>query len=294
MSHVDDGETFRANSAFIKSAMRAPLLERDREFGLARRWREQGDQAALHQLVTAHTRLVVSFAARFRHYGMPIDDLIQEGNLGLVQAAKRFDAQRNVRFSTYAAWWIRASIQGFILHNWSIVPGGTSAAQKSLFFNLRRQRARIGAIAVEQLSTASCETIANALNVRLAKVMAMDARLSQPDQSLNATLTEDGSSEWQDLLVDSRLDPEEQVIDSHDMRLRLQWLAEAMAELSPRERAIIEHRHLASEDLVSFEKVGARIGISHERVRHIELRALDRLRDAVLRRANRRGDVLTA
>src|SRR5438132_11297772 len=170
MAHIDDTDTQRANVAFIKSSMRAPILERDHEFELARRWRERGDQTALHELVTAYTRLVVATAAKFRHYGLPMGDLIQEGNLGLMQAAARFEPSREVRFSTYAAWWIRSQMQDFILRNWSIVRTGTTAAQKSLFFNLRRLRSRIDEAASGRLSRLSQEKIAKTLQVRVADV----------------------------------------------------------------------------------------------------------------------------
>ncbi len=293
MAHIDDTETQRANVAFIRSSMRAPLLERDNEFELARRWREKGDQTALHALVTAYTRLVIATAARFRHYGLPMGDLIQEGNLGLMQAAARFEPAREVRFSTYAAWWIRSQMQDFILRNWSIVRTGTTAAQKSLFFNLRRLRSRIDEAANGPLSDAGREKIARTLQVRVADVAEMEQRLSGPDQSLNATLAEDGDDEWQDLLPDSRPTPEDVTISGHDTRVRLKWLADALGELTSREQTVIRQRRLEGDgDGVTLEELGKELGVSKERVRQIEQRALTKLRDALMRRAGTQSALL--
>ena len=293
MAHIDDTETQRANVAFIRSSMRAPLLERDNEFELARRWREKGDQTALHALVTAYTRLVIATAARFRRYGLPMGDLIQEGNLGLMQAAARFEPAREVRFSTYAAWWIRSQMQDFILRNWSIVRTGTTAAQKSLFFNLRRLRSRIDEAANGPLSDAGREKIARTLQVRVADVAEMEQRLSGPDQSLNATLAEDGDDEWQDLLPDSRPTPEDVTISGHDTRVRLKWLADALGELTSREQTVIRQRRLEGDgDGVTLEELGKELGVSKERVRQIEQRALTKLRDALMRRAGTQSALL--
>ena len=293
MAHIDDTETQRANVAFIRSSMRAPLLERDNEFELARRWREKGDQTALHALVTAYTRLVIATAARFRHYGLPMGDLIQEGNLGLMQAAARFEPAREVRFSTYAAWWIRSQMQDFILRNWSIVRTGTTAAQKSLFFNLRRLRSRIDEAANGPLSDAGREKIARTLQVRVADVAEMEQRLSGPDQSLNATLAEDGDDEWQDLLPDSRPTPEDVTISGHDTHVRLKWLADALGELTSREQTVIRQRRLEGDgDGVTLEELGKELGVSKERVRQIEQRALTKLRDALMRRAGTQSALL--
>src|SRR5271170_5799619 len=177
MAHIDDPDTQRANLSFIKASMKVPMLSRESEFDLARRWREQGDTAALHRLVGAYTRLVVSTATRFRNYGLPMGDLVQEGNVGLMQAAARFEPDREIRFSTYAAWWIRSAIQDYVLRNWSIVRTGTTAAQKSLFFNLRRLRARIEEQSGAPLDDAGRRRIAAALGVALAEVEQMELRL---------------------------------------------------------------------------------------------------------------------
>jgi RNA polymerase sigma-32 factor len=291
MAHIDDSETHRANAAFIGAAMRAPILERDRELALAQRWRERGDQAALHALVTAHARLVVSIATRFRHYGLAFGDLVQEGNLGLMQAAARFEPARDVRFSTYATWWIRAHMQEFILRNWSIVRTGTTAAHKSLFFNLRRLRARLDDGASEALSPAGETKIAAMLNVRVADVVEMSARLSHADQSLNAAIGADGEEERQDLLADTRPDPERVAAEAHDRRVRVKWLAAALTELGPRELAVIR-AHRLDEEGATLSQIGRRLGISKERVRQIEERALAKLRASLLQRAGDAADLL--
>jgi RNA polymerase sigma-32 factor len=285
MAYIDNPATQRANLGFIKASMRAPLLSRDRELSLARRWRDADDTAALHELVRAYTRLVVSLAARFRSYGLPMGDLVQEGNVGLMQAAARFEPERGVRFSTYAAWWVRAAMQDYVLRNWSIVRTGTTAAQKSLFFNLRRVRARIEGLSPAPLSDAGCRQIAAALNVDTAAVKQMDERLSAADQSLNAPIGE-GDDDWQEFLADARPTPEEAVIGRHDGLTRARWLGEAMAELTPRERRIITERRL-TEAGATLEDLGRTLGVSKERVRQLEQRALAKLRQSLVRRANR-------
>ncbi|MEK9968865.1 MAG: RNA polymerase factor sigma-32 [Ferrovibrio sp.] len=266
---------------FVRQAMRLPLLAPEEETALAQRWREQQDQAALHQLVASHMRLVVSAAIRFRHYGLPVADLIQEGNLGLMQAAARFDPVREVRFATYAAWWIRAAIQDYVLRNWSIVRTGTTAAHKSLFFNLRRLRARIeGAAGIsgrEIMTPEGRQTLARQLKVSESDVLHMEGRLAAGDRSLNVTLTEDGDSDWQDLLVDERPDPEALAMQQHDGRLKRRWVGEAMAGLPERERRILQARFF-SESGVTLECLGASMGISKERVRQLEAQALTRMR----------------
>ena len=263
--------------------MAVPLLTRDEEQDLARRWRRDGDEAALHRLVTPYLRLVISTAGRFRNYGLPTGDLVQEGNVGMMQAAARFDPDRNVRFSTYALWWIRSSIQEYVLRNWSIVRTGTTAAQKTLFFNLRRLRARIAG-AGGTIDARGRATIARTLGVPERDVEAMDMRLQGPDRSLNVPLVEDAGSEWQDLLADERPGPEELVTEAHDTRARARWIAAAVAELTPREQTIIRERRL-TETSRTLESLGQRLGISKERVRQIEQEALGKLRESILRLA---------
>ena len=283
MAFGDTLEAQRANRRYIRAAMAAPLLDAAQELDLARRWRETNDQAALHRLVGAYMRLVVSLAAKFRHYGLPMGDLVQEGNIGLMQAAARFDPARQVRFSTYATWWIRAQMQDHVLRNWSIVRTGTTAAQKSLFFNLRRLRAKIErspdmSQAGGGLSPAARERIARELRVPVADVAAMEQRMTAADRSLNATLGEDGESDWQDMLADDRANPEESLLTTHDGRVRARWLEAALQGLTPRERTIIAERRLRDDEGVTLEHLGHELGISKERVRQIEHQALRKLK----------------
>lgn len=266
-----------ADRAFVRQAMRLPLLAPEEEVQLARRWRETQDQTALHRLVAPHMRLVISTAIRFRHYGLPLADLIQEGNLGLMQAAARFEPAREVRFATYATWWIRAAIQDFVLRNWSIVRTGTTAAHKSLFFNLRRLRARIEGGGQERLSPEGRARLARQLNVSEADVLHMEGRLGAGDRSLNVTLSEDGDSDWQDMLVDDGPDPEAIIMQQRDGRAKRRWLGRALAELPERERRVLQARFFADQT-VTLERIGAHMGISKERVRQLEAQALSRLR----------------
>ncbi|BBK45212.1 RNA polymerase factor sigma-32 [Allostella vacuolata] len=280
MAHLDDADTQRANASFIRAAMRAPILSRDHEADLARRWRDDRNDRALHELVTAYTRLVVSMAGRFRHYGLPMGDLIQEGNVGLMQAAERFDCARDVRFSTYAAWWIRSAMQDFVLRNWSIVRTGTTAAQKSLFFNLRRLRAQIADSELDGMSGDTSRRIAETLKVSIADVQSMEMRLSAADQSLSSPVGEKGDESWQDFLSDPRPDPEHVVIGMRDAASRSRWLSDALEALSPRERRIIRERRLVDEG-ATLEDLGRSLGVSKERVRQLENRALLKLRSAM-------------
>ena len=290
MAYFDDPTTQKANLDYIKGAMRAPMLERDHEFALARRWHDEGDEHALHELVSSYTRLVVSVAARFRNYGLPMGDLIQEGNVGLMQAAARFEPSREVRFSTYATWWIRSAMQDYILRNWSIVRTGTTAAQKALFFNPRRLRAKIGSN-VETLTDENRQWIANQLDVALTDVREMEMRLSGADQSLNAPMREASEDQWQDFLPDSSPNPEDVVIGLRDATTRSKWLAEAIGDLSPREQTIIRQRRL-NEAAVTLEELGKELGVSKERVRQIEQRALTKLRVSMLRKAQDKSELL--
>ena len=291
MAHLD--RTYQSQSAerrFFRDSINAPLLTRDHEHELAVRWREQEDESALHEITFAYTRLVISMAKRFRNYDLPVADLIQEGSVGLLQAAARFEPERGVRFSTYASWWIRSAMQDFVLRNWSIVRTGTTAAQKSLFFNFRRLRAKIGA-ADGPLPRAGRENIAAELNVRLQDVEMMEGRLTASDQSLNAPIGENGENERQDFLIDSRPLPEEIVFRNVDGRSRRTWLHEALRTLSERERTIIDKRRL-SEDSVTLAELGRDFGISKERVRQIEQKALEKLRTLMACRVERPGDLM--
>ncbi|MEL6286180.1 MAG: RNA polymerase factor sigma-32 [Pseudomonadota bacterium] len=269
-----------ADRRFVKKAMKAPLLEQEHELDLARRWRETGDERALHELTTAYMRLVIAMAAKFRHYGLPMPDLVQEGNVGLMQAAARFEPSREVRFSTYASWWIRSSIQDYVLRNWSIVRTGTTAAQKSLFFNLRRLRAQIDDTDDGVMTRANKTWVAEHLGVPERDVESMASRLSAADRSLNAPMSVDGDAEWQDLLADEAAIPEARVMEEHDTARRKAWIADAMAALNDRETLIIRQRRLAEES-VTLETLGKELGISKERVRQIEHQALGKLRKAL-------------
>ncbi len=269
--------------AFMRTAMRAPLLDAEHERDLAERWRARGDEHALHELITAYMRLVVAMASRFRHYGLPMSDLVQEGNVGLMQAASRFEPERGVRFSTYAAWWVRSAMQDFVLRNWSIVRTGTTSVQKALFFNLRRLRAKIGDVGDTVMSAEACSRVARDLRVPEREVEAMAARLGAPDRSLNAPLTDEGEGEWQDLLADDSADPEAVTAVRHDDAARAHLVHDAMKDLNERERLIIRERKL-EEETVTLEALGERLGISKERVRQIEGNALAKLKRALIAR----------
>lgn len=290
MAHVDTIEAQQAGRRFIKRAMNAPLLEREQERELARRWRDDRDEEALHELVNAYIRLVVATASRFRHYSLPMGDLVQEGTVGLMQAAERFDPEREVRFSTYANWWIRAAIQDYILRNWSIVRTGTTAAQKALFFNIRRLRAQLKDRPDGPLTINGQTKIANALKVPVADVLTMESRLSGADRSLNAEVHGEGEAEWQDLLVDERPGPEEVVRGLRDSRTRAAWLHDALAQLNDREQIIIRRRRLR-ENGMTLESLGRELGISKERVRQIECQALRKLRVTLSERGGDPRDV---
>jgi RNA polymerase sigma-32 factor len=264
---------------YIAAAMRAPMLEREYEIDLGRRWRDEEDRSALDELVTSHVRLAVKIASGFRGYGLPVSDLIQEGNIGLLEAAKRFDPEKGVRFSTYASWWILAGVQEYIVRNASIIRLGSTPAQKSLFFNLRRLRAKIANVDSPIMTDANRQEIADILNVPVNAVERMEAHLSGPDRSLNITVGEDGD-ELQNFLTDDRPTPEEIVIDRVDSDIRTSWLQEAMESLSPREKDIIQHRFLDG-DKVTLADIGQSYGVTKERIRQIESRALGKLKSVL-------------
>ena len=272
-----------SSKKFVKAAMNAPYLSFEEEQALAIRWKAKDDQEAMHEMTQAHMRLVISMANKMRHYGLPMSDLMQEGHVGLLEAAARFEPAREIRFSTYATWWIRASMQDYILRNWSIVRGGTSSAQKSLFFNLRRLRARLGQ-GEEGLSGASLyQEIAGALGVSFKDVAHMDWRLSGADQSLNAPIadSEGAELEKQDFLVCDKPQPDEIVSDHIDAERRTNWLERALATLSERELAIIQNRRLRDQG-ETLESLGNTFGISKERVRQIEKRAMEKMKKVLL------------
>ncbi|MGB3625733.1 MAG: RNA polymerase factor sigma-32 [Henriciella sp.] len=270
-----------ADRRFVRTAMNKPMLSQEHEQSLAIRWRDEQDERALHELTSAYMRLVISMASKFRHYGLAVSDLVQEGNVGLMQAAARFDPDRQVRFSTYASWWIRSSIQDFVLRNWSIVRTGTTAAQKSLFFNLKRLRAKIDDTSDGTMTPENRQWIATHLGVPERDVESMASRLSASDRSLNAPLATDSEAQWQDLLEDENAVTEDDVMERRDSERRKHWIAEALKTLTDRETLIIKERRL-TDDTVTLEVLGKRLGISKERVRQIEHQALGKLRTALV------------
>lgn len=264
----------------LAAALAAPYLDREEEYALAWRWKHEADEKAMHLLARAHMRLVIALAVRFRHYGLSLADLIQEGHVGLLEAAARFEPERDVRFSTYATWWIRAAMQNYILHNWSIVRGGTSSAQKALFFNLRRIRAKLAQGSGVAADSSVFGQIAQALGVSSAEVEFMDGRLSGTDVSLDAPFSDSESYSQRErmaTLVDDKPRPDEEALLAIDKDRRLAWLNEALTALSDRERRIVRERRLA-EETATLEALGDRLGISKERVRQIECRAMEKLR----------------
>lgn len=280
-----------ADRRYLSTVMNRAMLTEAEELDLARRWKDKGEQRAMQQLVSAYLRLVVATAARFRHYGLPMADLIQEGNIGLMLAVNRFDPERGVRFSTYATWWIRSSIQEYVLRNWSIVRSGTSAGQKALFFNLRWLRAKLekSGASLNSLDDATRDEIAKTLKVSPADVTAMAMRLSSRDHSLNAEVGEEGGEAFQDFLADPNPNPEELEEARHDGGLRRAWLAEGLKLLNPREQMIVRERML-NDDKITLEELGGRLGVTKERVRQIETKAFRKLQTLVLRKSKEAGE----
>jgi len=264
-------------SRYLSEIRKFPMLAKDQEFMLAKSWQEHQDTEAAHQLVTSHLRLVAKIAMGYRGYGLPIGEVISEGNVGLMQAVKKFDPDRGFRLATYAMWWIRASIQEYILRSWSLVKMGTTAAQKKLFFNLRKAKSEIAALQEGDLRPEQVSFIATKLGVLDEEVISMNRRLSGGDASLNAPLRADGESEWQDWLVDDVTPSQETVVaDTQEMNLRMSLLEAAMTELSDRERHILTERRLKDEP-TTLEELAAEYGVSRERVRQIEVRAFEKL-----------------
>jgi len=267
-------------SRYLQEIRKFPMLEAAEEFMLAKRWREHGDVEAAHKLVTSHLRLVAKIARGYRGYGLPVSELISEGNVGMMQAVKRFDPDRGFRFATYAMWWIRASIQEYILHSWSLVKMGTTAAQKKLFFNLRKLKGQMQAIDEGSLSPENVKHIAETLSVPESDVISMDQRLSSPDHSLNAPLRSDSEGEWLDWLVDETENQEFQLAEEEEFNNRRRLLSRAMKGLNTRERHILTERRLR-EDPATLEELSQQYGISRERVRQIEVRAFEKLQKSM-------------
>jgi RNA polymerase sigma-32 factor len=264
-------------SRYLTEIRKFPMLSKDEEFMLAQRWKEHQDPQAAHKMVTSHLRLVAKIAMGYRGYGLPIGEVISEGNVGLMQAVKKFEPEKGFRLATYAMWWIRASIQEYILRSWSLVKMGTTAAQKKLFFNLRKAKSQIAAFQEGDLRPDQVSQIATKLGVLDSEVISMNRRLSGPDASLNAPLRADGESEWQDWLADEdQVSQETRVAEDEEKSLRMSLLEEAMVELTDRERHILTERRLKDEP-TTLEELAAQYGVSRERVRQIEVRAFEKL-----------------
>jgi RNA polymerase sigma-32 factor len=275
-------------SRYLSEIRRFPMLTKDEEFMLAKRWQEHEDPEAAHRLVTSHLRLVAKIAMGYRGYGLPIGEVISEGNVGLMQAVKKFDPDKGFRLATYAMWWIRASIQEYILRSWSLVKMGTTAAQKKLFFNLRKAKSEISALEEGDLHPDQVRQIATKLGVLDEEVISMNRRLAGPDASLNAPLRSDSESEWQDWLADdNQVSQESLVAESEERTIRMSLLEEAMTELTDRERHILTERRL-KDDPTTLEELAAQYGVSRERVRQIEVRAFEKLQKAMRAAAEER------
>ena len=267
-------------SRYLQDIRKFPILEAQQEFMLAKSWREHGDSDAAHQLVTSHLRLVAKIAMGYRGYGLPMGELISEGNVGMMQAVKRFEPDRGFRLATYAMWWIKAAIQEYILHSWSLVKIGTTAAQKKLFFNLRRIKGEIQAMEEGDLVPENVKEIATRLNVSETEVISMNRRMAAPDNSLNAPLRADSEGEWQDWLVDDTESQETILAESEELEKRRDLLHGALETLNDRERHILVERRL-SEDPLTLEQLSQQFGISRERVRQIEVRAFEKLQKSM-------------
>ncbi len=269
-------------SRYLTEIRKFPMLAKDEEFMLGKAWREHEDSQAAHRLVTSHLRLVAKIAMGYRGYGLPIGEVISEGNVGLMQAVKKFEPDKGFRLATYAMWWIRASIQEFILRSWSLVKMGTTASQKKLFFNLRKAKSAISAFQEGDLHPDQVDIIATKLGVAKDEVVSMNRRLSGPDPSLNAPMRVDGESEWQDWLEDTNaVSQETQVAENEERSQRMSLLQAAMVDLSDRERHILTERRL-KDDPTTLEELASQYGVSRERVRQIEVRAFEKLQKAML------------
>jgi len=271
-------------SRYLQEIRKFPMLEPEEEYMLAKAWVEHGDSESAHKLVTSHLRLVAKIAMGYRGYGLPVGELIAEGNVGMMQAVKRFDPERGFRLATYAMWWIRAAIQEYILRSWSLVKIGTTAAQKKLFFNLRKIKGQIQAIEEGDLAPEQVSLIATKLAVPEQDVISMNRRLAAPDNSLNAPVRLDGDGEWQDWLVDETPDQETELAEREELAARRQLLAGALGLLNERERKILTERRL-QETPTTLEDLSQEFGISRERVRQIEVRAFEKLQRAIKKAA---------
>jgi RNA polymerase sigma-32 factor len=280
---------------YLQEIRRFPMLEPEEEYMLAKRWVEDQDREAAHKLVTSHLRLAAKIAMGYRGYGLPQAEVISEANVGLMQAVKKFDPEKGFRLATYAMWWIRASIQEYVLRSWSLVKLGTTSAQKKLFFNLRKAKARIGALEEGDLRPENVARIANDLGVTEAEVISMNRRLSGGDASLNATIgsDDDGSAQWQDWLEDTDADQAGDYAERQEYESRMALMADAMSVLNDRERDILAQRRLR-DDPVTLEDLSTVYNVSRERIRQIEVRAFDKLQKRMRELAKEQGMLATA
>ena len=274
LSHFIPG----SNLAFyLKKIRKFPILKVEEEYMLAKRWQEDKDMHAAHQLVTSHLRLVAKIAGGYRGYGLPLEELIAEGNVGMMQAVKGYDPDRGFRLATYAVWWIRSAIQSYIIHSWSLVKVGTTSAQKKLFFNLRRLKKQINTRENQELSPEEAHTIAQKLNVSMAEVVSMNTRMTHTTLSLNAPISKEREEEWQDWIVDESQNQEILVLEKQEVDRKRELLQNVLKRLNPREKLIIQKRHLSEEHL-TLEDLAQELGVSRERVRQIEVQAFQKLR----------------
>ena len=268
------------SKSFVKKAMSLPLLEEKHELNLANKWKNKNDENALHELIQAHMRLVVSYAVKYKNYGLSLNDLIQEGNIGLMKAAQKFEPDKGFRFSTYASWWIRASIQDFLLKHWSIVRIATTSKQKSLFFSLRRLKQKINGNENGNIDYNTAENIASDLNISTSAVVNMDSRITQNDSSLNKKISEDGEDEFLSLLEDENARPDNIIFAKDEIDHKKTMVNSAIDSLDDRETQIINERHL-SEDPKTLEYLGKKLKISKERVRQIEKNAMNKMKSYI-------------
>jgi RNA polymerase sigma-32 factor len=268
------------SKSFVKKAMSLPLLEEKHELDLANKWKNKHDENALHELIQAHMRLVVSYAVKYKNYGLSLNDLIQEGNIGLMKAAQKFEPNKGFRFSTYASWWIRASIQDFLLKHWSIVRIATTSKQKSLFFSLRRLKQKINGNENGNIDFNTAENIASDLNISTSAVINMDSRITQNDSSLNKKISEDGEDEFLSLLEDENARPDNIIFAKDEIDHKKTMVNNAIDSLDDRETQIINERHL-SEDPKTLEYLGKKLKISKERVRQIEKNAMNKMKSYI-------------
>lgn len=274
----------RFDKKFLNDSMKEPMLSRDEEKNLAQLWVSNGNKKAMHSIIKSYSKLVIAFSMRFKNYGLPVNDLVQEGHIGLMQAIGKFDPSRDIRFSTYASWWIRSAIQDYVLKNWSIVRTGTTASQKALFFSLRRLKIELGKYSKNEEEVT--KKVAEKLNVKTEEVESMQNRFLSEDKSLNAKVSDDYSQEFGNFIVDESSLSEIDLVDKLDLDRKRSWFKKAMQELAIRESQIIALRHL-SDDPLTLEKLGELFKISKERVRQIESRAIKKLKSLVRKFSNK-------